>query len=353
MEHIEILYGSIEGARYCIASPSSRPWSKKILIYCHGYREKGIRLIADLDPREPLYKELLVDGGWIIAMTSYRRQGQIVKDAVTDVNNLRNKIVEKFGEPSLIVLEGRSMGGCIVTHLAELYPQLYHGVVAIGAALYVKENIPSPLKFTYDPLVPIIYLTNVSELGSIEQYRSKCKEAKAELIPALWQVSREGHNKTNSQERKKAIRFMEGWVQYGTNITARVTDATVFVLPTSTAKFHKQDPKQIKKGDYAVGTVLNISVHGGFQTSFIYDDLLSLRIAYGSHCKFEIRTCDDKLQFSAKICCYPYVGLKNGEWFVYEDSDGYISVEIFSFRFENPAHLAKVVSGDEIKFVVC
>jgi len=58
--------------------------------------------------------------GWIVAMTSYRREGLIVADAMKDVNNLRNFICNEQGYPYWVLLEGRSMGGAIVTYIAEM-----------------------------------------------------------------------------------------------------------------------------------------------------------------------------------------------------------------------------------------
>ena len=64
------------------------------------------------------------------------------------------------------------MGGAISTRIAELpnAKTLFKGVLAIGAALLVKEE-GSLLK--YRPTIPIIYLTNVSEHGPILDYISK------------------------------------------------------------------------------------------------------------------------------------------------------------------------------------
>ena len=70
--------------------------------------------MSDLDPEEESLSKLL-ENGWMISMTSYRREGVIVKDACLDVNNLRDYIIKKFGKPEITILEGRSMGGCIVT----------------------------------------------------------------------------------------------------------------------------------------------------------------------------------------------------------------------------------------------
>jgi hypothetical protein len=113
-EKITIIDDEIEGSKIRIAVP--KIWHLGLIIYCHGHRREGIELQADLDPEEESFKKLLQDG-WMIAMTSYRKQGTIIKKALLDVNNLREYVVNKFEKPNIVILEGRSMGGCIVTVL--------------------------------------------------------------------------------------------------------------------------------------------------------------------------------------------------------------------------------------------
>jgi len=187
--HIE--YDEIEGAKIAVALPQS--WNGGLLIHCHGHRAVGIGLRADLssDQMPESYRELLSEG-WIVSMTSYRREGIVLKDAIQDVNNLRKYVEDRFGKISCCILEGRSMGGAIATYLSELHGEWYDGAVCIGAALRVdQKNEPLPhlnLKFT--PKFPILYLTNMSELGEPSQYIEKSKEKVLEeddiVVPALW-----------------------------------------------------------------------------------------------------------------------------------------------------------------------
>ncbi len=73
-----------------------------------------------------------------------------------------------MGIPDRVILEGRSMGGCIATHLAEQENagKLYDGVLAIGAALLAEDLDPAvvaSLPWTHQPNIPVLYLTNESE----------------------------------------------------------------------------------------------------------------------------------------------------------------------------------------------
>ena len=88
--------------------PASRPiaaperWNGSVLIYCHGLRPEGGPLMVELLPLKSAYAELL-DRGWIIAATSYRRNGLVVADGLADVLALRDEIAKRFGAPSRVV----------------------------------------------------------------------------------------------------------------------------------------------------------------------------------------------------------------------------------------------------------
>ena len=112
------------------------------------------------------------------------------------------------------------MGGAIAVLAAEGNhgaQGLFDGVIAIGAALlHAIETDGEPCIFTHRPTVPLLFLTNQSELGPIEQYESRCAEVLAtksavvgeepEMVPpATWTVWREGHNLVSTQERFAAL----------------------------------------------------------------------------------------------------------------------------------------------------
>lgn len=101
------------------------------------------------------------------------------------------------------------MGGAISVRIAEQtnVKTIFSGVMGIGAALMVKEDDPA-LKLTYRPTIPILFLTNTSEIGQIKDYIANVKkEAEKDhtapvggdevKVPALHLVGREGHNWTN------------------------------------------------------------------------------------------------------------------------------------------------------------
>lgn len=93
---IEIARGELEGAHYAIAHNSASEWNRSLLLIAHGYRPESAPLVADLFPEQAAYAALLSEG-WIIAKTSYRRNGIIVADAITDLDNLHDRVTADFG----------------------------------------------------------------------------------------------------------------------------------------------------------------------------------------------------------------------------------------------------------------
>jgi hypothetical protein len=76
--------------------------------------------------------------------------------------------------------------------------------------------------FSHSPTVPILFLTNHSELGMIEKYCSAVRDKRESTFePAVWTVWREGHNLVSADERLAALSGMLQWINHGTFITCR------------------------------------------------------------------------------------------------------------------------------------
>lgn len=187
-----------------------------ILLLAHGYRAADRPLVADLFP-EQLSRRTLLDEGWIIAKTSYRRNGVIIADAIADLDALREHIVQKFGRPERVILEGESMGGLIVTLIAErdrTEPPLFHGAIALGAALQVKET-NSNLGLSLQPKIPLLFMSNQTELDGPRQYLGADLTRTPSLRPVLFKIARSGHVNVNQRERLVALRAMNEWLDRG------------------------------------------------------------------------------------------------------------------------------------------
>jgi pimeloyl-ACP methyl ester carboxylesterase len=327
--HILLQGSTPGGANFAIAEPTC--WNGCVLIYLHGHRPVGNGLEAELDWRGACYASLLREG-WLVAATSYRREDVIILDSQRDVLELRDYIVCRYGTPRICVLEGQSMGGGISTLMAERYPELVHGVLAVGAALMWrrdkmtdKEEIDMSL--LHMPLVPILYLTNESELGPIRQYMSHVREkasssegrAAGIVEPALWEVSRPGHNWTNQRERLSAIRHLIDWIKFGSFVTCRSKNNTFESLPSeSRPRFEEEKGVVIA----ATGRVILAEDGGCFRVDFTRDDLFALGIAKLG-CEFDMTVLTDAREFRTliKLDEYPFINSLKGDWIAFAEPE--------------------------------
>ncbi|RYD39155.1 MAG: hypothetical protein EOP85_16445 [Verrucomicrobiaceae bacterium] len=216
----EVTKGEITGAKFMIATPGE--WQGKLVILAHGYRHEGSPLDADFDTDGPLAKPLL-DKGWCVASTSYRRNGWIVEDAIEDIRSLYQHVEKEEGSVQRCLVIGNSMGGLIATLIAEGAVDRVHGVVAVGAYLgkQSSEGEGFHKSLTWKPKVPLIYLTNMTELDHPRHYR---KEAGTEKT-ALWEVARAGHCNVSGAERVQALLTINEWIDG--NVSDKDKDGTL------------------------------------------------------------------------------------------------------------------------------
>ena len=280
--HAATARGQMAGAAFSVLLPR-RPWNGGLLIYAHGHRPEGTPKVCDVNAEDLAYRSLLGDG-WVVAATSYRRNGVIIGDAIRDIDNVRSFVVRTVGEPTRCVVEGRSMGGCIGTLIAErelrrlerCLPPLYSGVVAFGAALRPAATEDGRALDTR-PGIPLLYVSNASETGPVERYIQECALQQRPYgdgvcLPALWTVSRPGHNRYSAEERLEAIRGLDTWIEFGTFITGRRRDGT--------------KPDQHRDAGFA--RVIGIDEHGSVQLDMQPVDMERIGLRHGQ--RFKIKT---------------------------------------------------------------
>ena len=317
--------GTLGQSKYSIAVPDE--WNGSLLLIAHGLRDETAPLTAELDVNTPFYKGLL-DDGWVIASTSYRRNGPIVRDAAADVDTLRQHVAGRMGKPREVFVRGSSMGGAVAVLLAEAYPGCYDGFLAIGAALSLHDR-SNPYRMTYKPSAPIVFLTNQSELGGPTVY---CKEAAgAARPPALWKVARDGHCNVNDSEGRLAL---DGLVDYArTGSIELFRDATVAVA-------HKKSLAKFRNGKaYAMVVGLGES-YGNLYTQFVQDDLDRLGIRQGD--KFIVGMGDRSFEV---LLGKDYSDVPRGRWVAFLTAEGTLKI---ARNFADAAKTLGCKSGDEI-----
>lgn len=322
---VRIVTGEIEGAKYILASADQ--WNRQLLIYAHGYKPTEAPLKAELPIDDPAYSKLLSDG-WMLAATSYRRNGLVVHDAIADINALRDHIERIEGTPGLVILLGESMGGAIVTLMAENEPGRYQGAIAIGAALQAQDPV-YPLAITHRPKIPVIFLTNRSELEGPAAYVEQAAEAP--VPPALWRIDRDGHVNVNYAERLVAIDGLITWIT--SNQIERENDATVAIETGSHSVTFSEHA--------AHGAVESVTDgFGNIFTSFRPEDLAAIGIKPGTD--FELTAGGQKWRVRYGS---DYSDVPKGAWVAFDRAEGLI---LIARNYANAAETAGVTAGDAL-----
>jgi hypothetical protein len=91
----------------------------------------------------------------------------------------------------------------------------------------------------------------------IDRVRSQKDPDDLTIVPALWEVSRPGHNWTNALEREQALDSLMSWVVYQTCITRKAFNGTVVMPPpASTVEFLTSDSPSASATVVTVGNDL-------------------------------------------------------------------------------------------------
>ena len=333
--------GEIAGAKFTLARPAF--WNRRLLLLAHGLRDADRPLIADLFPEHLAYRSLL-DEGWIVAKTSYRRNGPIVADAIADLDALRNHIEKKFGLPDRVLLEGESMGGLIVTLITErdrADVPIYHGAIAIGAALSMQES-GSSLGVSLQPRLPLLFLTNQSELAGPAAYvTAKIPRDNAELRPVLFRVSRDGHVNVNQRERLAALRALNLWLDHGrTALPPSATNAEFFDATVAPAP----QPSQVTlHADHRGFDARVVEISGNYGNVFLDvqpSDLAAIGLGKMQWLELTAHGQTYRVRFGND-----FTSVKRGEWVIFPNADGFTWL---ARNFGDAAATAHLAVGDEV-----
>lgn len=310
--------GEIDGAQFTLARPAF--WNNRVLLIAHSYISEDHPLIVDLAPNEFACRTLLNEG-WIVAKTSYRRNGIIIADAMADLDALRSYIEKNFGPPERVLIEGESMGGLIATLVAErdlTEPRRYAGVVAIDPTLGVREN-GSSLGLSLQPKIPVLFLANQTDLTGPRAYATAAvPRPDPELQPLIFRISRDGHINVNQRERLAAIRALNIWLDSGRTTLPRPPDknsffdATVTPPPTPSTAIALPDASGV---DARVTKI--VRAYGNVSLDAQPSDLAALGIKSGMW--FELTVRDQKFRTRYGN---DFTSVKRGQWVAFPNADG-------------------------------
>jgi len=336
--------GELEaGAKFAIARPAQ--WNGGLLIIAHGFRAEDAPLVADLNPEHLAYRTLREEG-WMIAKTSYRRNGIIIADAVADIDNLRDYIERTYGEPKRVLVEGDSLGGLIATLIAERPPgdfPRYHGCVAVGASLSTREP-GGTLGLTLGTQIPLIFLTNRSELTGPKTYVNPLTPLPPEhraIQPVLFRVARDGHVNVNQHERLTALRALNTWLERGRDALPKAADGAEFFDATHTPE---PQPSEVvfdadRRGFTARVTEVT-SIFGNVALNAQPIDFANVGISRNAWFRFTAHGEHRRVMFGSD-----FNSVKRGEWIAFPNADGFFWI---ARNRENAAATANLRVGDEV-----
>jgi hypothetical protein len=342
-----VVQGEIAGAKFTLLRPSS--WNRRVLLIAHGSRPETAPLLADLSPESLEYKTLL-DEGWMIAMTSFRRNGIIIVDAIADLDALRAHIVDQYGTPQRVLLEGDSMGGAIVTLMAErevetvtITPRSYDGAVAIGAALDVREA-NGTLGLTLQPRIPLLFLTNQSEIEGPKLYvfpKHPQDTDNLEVRPVLFRVARSGHVNVNQRERLAALRALNLWLDRGRAALPKPAEGQMFFDATITPEPEHSQVAMQADGRGFDATITEVSpIYGNVVLNAQPSDFAAAGIAPWSWFQLKVGDKTQRIRYGRD-----FDSVKRGEWVAFPGAEGFCWI---ARSYDNAAATLDLKLGDTV-----
>jgi len=307
--------GEIEGAKFALARPVH--WNGRLLLLAHGLRDEPAPLVADLNPDHLAYHTLLAEG-WMVGKTSYRRNGLIIRDAITDLENLRAYVAKTYSAPQTTILEGDSMGGAIVTLIAEQFPEQYQGAVAVGAALQVRDPASS-LAFNLQPQIPLVFLTNQSELAGPRRYVAA--PFPVPVRPVVLKVARNGHVNVNQLERLVALRALLNLIDRQPVALPLVDGSPSFYDATRQPEPGPSQVRLLDEGGFEARVTEVTAVFGNLALNAQPADFTQAEIVPGAWFELSVRGQKYRVRYGRD-----FTSVKRGEWVAFPNADGFLYV---------------------------
>jgi pimeloyl-ACP methyl ester carboxylesterase len=331
--------GEISGARFAIAVPPGG-YARRVLLLAHGYRPDSAPLVPDLHPERASLKAAL-DEGWIVATTSYRRNGIVVGDAIADLDALRKYIGAAYGEPERVVLEGESLGGLIVTIMAERESGGYDGAVVFDATLYAHEP-STQVGLSLLPRIPLIFVATLRERAQAKGYLTALVARPPPVIqPVLFLVNREGHTNINQAEHLEAFRAINAWIEGGRGALPQPKDQAPYFDATIPPDPGPSTAEPLPGGRGFRTKVAEVdAVYGNLLLEAQSRDFESAGIAPMTYCTVTVHGRGYRTLYGRT-----YTDVKKGLWVSFPDADGRT---VLSRSFENAADSAGLRPGDPV-----
>jgi pimeloyl-ACP methyl ester carboxylesterase len=335
---VKVEYGDIKGAAFAIASGPA--WNRRLLLIAHGYRPDSAPLIPDLHPEHAALKALL-DEGWMVATTSYRRNGLVVADAVDDLDALRAYIAEAYGDPERVILEGESLGGLIITIMAERDKGPYQGAVAFDATLYVKET-DAKVGLSLLPRIPLLFVATEREAVQPQRYLTSLIARPDPVVqPELFLIRREGHTNINQPEHLAAVRALNDWIDRGRGALPQPPQNQPYFDATVPPDPGPSNAIPLRGGPGFESDVAEVdAVYGNMLLEAQAADFASAGIEPMTFFEFSVNDVPCRALYART-----YSDVKVGQWVAFPDADGRT---VLAQNLGNAASTTGLKAGDPV-----
>ncbi len=336
-----VVRGEIEGANFVWLRPPR--WNQRVLLWAHDQRPESSPLAADLNPDDPAFAPFLQDG-WLIATTSYRRNGLILADAISDLDTLRAEIARRNGPLDRVIIEGDGMGGVIALLIAEREPEmpsLYQGVVAADPFFQLREGSGSGVSF--QPKIPVVFLSTRREYLPAEKYATvNVPKSVRPFTPALLRVDRDGRGNLNGAEKSFALQTLDRWLDQGTPEIGRPDKTKPYVDATIAPENRKSQVGLSADRRGFVAHVIQVAApHGDVLIDAQPADFSAIGV--GSNAFFRVKIGEHvfRVRFDKDQST-----VKRGEWVAYLDARGFYWLSRHQL---SAADFTQAALGDEVR----
>lgn len=125
--------GTLGEAPYRIDIPDH--WNGELVVLARGFEPVGAPRTSPMSPNEAT--PVFLAAGYAVAQSGYSTQGWAVRDALADLERLRQHFVQQHGAARRTYLVGFSMGGGIAIASLEKHANAYDGALSLCGA-----NVP-------------------------------------------------------------------------------------------------------------------------------------------------------------------------------------------------------------------
>jgi pimeloyl-ACP methyl ester carboxylesterase len=319
--YVERQDGILDGAPYSLWMPS---FNNNILyVYAPGYRpEAGTREITFDAQTDPVIKDLLPQG-WTVATTVYRSNGWVVGSGINDLRALIEHATTEAGPFRYVLVEGHSMGGLIALHLAEEAEEdtLVSGVLVVGSSVVMEESRlrafggkPADLDYTFEPIRPVLFVSNFNELEGPLTYVGRASAGPAHRFAAAKTIERMGHVNVTDEERAAALTWIYNWVSG--EPPARLGDLTIEVIEAVGGG--------VLGDDRVEGTITRLDPDfGNIDVNISFRDLNALGVDFGSLVAVQVGEEIRMARVSDR-----YAGVPQGDWVIVVLPNGLLRLAI-------------------------